>query len=99
MYTYIVTYWGIYRYMYMYIVHAHVHCIIHFKTDSLCNTHWPLLYRACNDCLIIGYVAAHRSAMMTIMKMLRLLLTASAYGCIVQVVQEMKNNQVSSKNF
>ena len=33
--------------------------------------------------------------MMTIMKMLRLLLTASAYGCIVQVVQEMKNNQVS----
>jgi ubiquitin carboxyl-terminal hydrolase 9/24 len=38
-----------------------------------------------------------RSAMMTIMKMLRLLLTASAYGCIVQVVQEMKNNQVSDE--
>ena len=46
------------------------------------------VYCTCNYC---------RSAMMTIMKMLRLLLTASAYGCIVQVVQEMKSKQVSRK--
>ena len=39
-----------------------------------------------------------RSAMMTIMKMLKLLLMASAYGCIVQVVQDMKNKQVSSSD-
>ena len=32
--------------------------------------------------------------MMTIMKMLRLLLAAAAYGCIVQIVQEMKNKHV-----
>ena len=37
-----------------------------------------------------------RSAMMTIMKMLKLLLMASAYGCIVHVVQDMKNKQVRS---
>lgn len=36
--------------------------------------------------------------MMTIMKMLKLLLMASAYGCIVQVVQDMKNKQVSSSD-
>lgn len=40
------------------------------------------------------YIHLYRSAMMTIIKMLKLLLTASAYGCIVQVVQEMKNMQV-----
>ena len=39
---------------------------------------------------------ACRSAMMTIMKMLKLLLMASAYGLIVQVVQDMKNKQVGS---
>ena len=33
--------------------------------------------------------------MVSVMKMLRLLVTASAYGCIVQVVQDMKNMQVS----
>ncbi|CAI8002162.1 Probable ubiquitin carboxyl-terminal hydrolase FAF-X [Geodia barretti] len=38
-----------------------------------------------------------RSAMMTIMKMLKLLLMASAYGCIVHVVQDMKNKQVSDE--
>ena len=38
-----------------------------------------------------------RSAMMTVMKMLRLLLTASAYACIMEVVQDMKVKQVSEE--
>ena len=47
---------------------------------------------------ILFFTTHCRSAMMSVMKMLRLLLTASAYGCIVQVVQDMKNTQVGSRH-
>ena len=67
----------------IYSVHVRVRVHVHVYMYTICMyTH---VYPFC------------RSAMMTVMKMLRLLLTASAYACIMEVVQDMKVKQVSEE--